>query len=1112
MDSFLAVRIAANSLRATAEISDKTDAPTAVRAAALKRGLSIRPLDYDDPELEGAIGLLERKYRQILVRKQLKGDFEAEVIAHEIGHHVLHDGPEAGFYQRHEQNGGDPTQRIETYGIKERREAQANAFAREFVLPRALARRLFAEGLRASDISRSLQVPYETVLQQLADGILLPELPPVIGLAPPAVPEPNDSQRRAADHRGAPFLLSAGPGTGKTKTLVDRIAGLLREGVPASAILALTFSNKAAQELADRLHILAGPTAVNLWSGTFHSFGLDTIRKHHALFGVSEDPRVVDTSEAIALMEDALPALDLRHYLNLFEPALALRDIFGAISRAKDELCSLERYAKLAAEMRANATSDDEVVAAEKAAEVAVVYRYYEEQLRALRAVDYGDLIVLPTLKMREDADFGELMRCRFAHVLVDEYQDINRAGAMLVRELVGRGERLWVVGDARQSLYRFRGASAVNIDRFKRDYPIGQRDSLTINYRSTPEIVSTYTAFGREMRVADYAGSAELTPASPKRGVAPAIYELDDAEAEMEALAGNIRALEREGIELKAQTVLARSNGTLARVAEALEARDVPVLYLGPLFDRPEVRDLLALLSLLVDASGSGLVRVGAFPEYAVPLADSRRLIEHARVTEVRVFDLLQRVEEMATLSPVGRAGLRQLALHLDEAHQGTTPWLFVSRFLFEHSDYVRTVLSGQSPSDDMRRVAVRQLIDALRAMPLTGRGTPVRRALDRIRHMILLADERDLRQLPPELADLNGVRLMTIHASKGLEFDAVHLPCLYAGAIPAANRPPACPPPAGMVDRIEGEDAHEAEEECILYVGMSRARSRLLLYRPTKRGGRNANPSRFLARVPVAVFPASGRIARKTPPPTYPLREVSLSVSLSAADIERYAGCPRRFFYQQVLGLGGYSRTGAFLQAHGCVQAAIRYVRDLEDAGDYDRSHANGLFDQAWKASGLDAHPFAAGYRKLVDSMLDRLHAAADGVSARSAKFVTTIGAEPISVTADRVVAGSASPVVRNLRSGRGSANDTDRLSATLQLKAVAETLGAGARIETHYLASGAIREVAQSDAKYRKRIADCEEAVASIRAGEFPPAPSDFNCPRCAFLFICPAPTTD
>lgn len=1109
MDGFAAVRAKAIALRREVGVDDSVAAPDLVVHAGRQLGLTLRSVPAADPEIAGAHGLLDRQFREVLYRDDLADDQKAEVIAHEIGHFRVHDGPEAGFYPRIELNGGDPSQRIETYGIKERREAQANVFAREFILPRSLARRLFLEGRRATQIARDLKVPYDTTLQQLADGLLLPNVPLIE--EEPRAPEPlNSAQLQAVKHRGSPYLLGAGPGTGKTKTLVARIADLLADGVPASKVLALTFSNKAALELAERVHAIVGGDAINIWTGTFHAFGLDTIRKHHQLFGVSADPKVVDNSAAVEMLEDALPALDIRHYLNLLEPELALRDIVRAIARAKDELCSPQRYAELAEQMRSNARTDEEIIAAQRAAEVAVVYEHYQRQLTEEGAVDYGDLIMRPTLVLQADPDFRNLMRDRFSHVHVDEYQDINRASAMLVRAIAGDGDRLWVVGDARQSIYRFRGAAAANMARFEEDYPTATRESLDVNYRSTTEIVDSYSAFGRSMSVTRYAGPMHLSAARGSSADPPVIVVAQDDESELDYLAGSIRDLEAAGVPLNRQTVLSRSNGSLARIAEGLDARGVPVLFLGPLFDRPEVRDLLCVLSLVADDTGAALVRVAEFPEYSVPLSDAQKLMAHARATAQRVFDLLARLEEVADLSEAGRASLLSIARHLHGATQGTTPWLLASRFLFDGSDYFRTVLAGQSPSDGLRRVAVRQLLDCLRNMPVTGRGAPIRRALDRVRRMILLSDERDLRQLPPELDGLEGVRLMTIHASKGLEFDAVHLPGLYSGALPTANRPPACPPPVGLVAHQEDEDAHEAEEECILFVALSRARSHLRLYRPARRGVRNSNPSRYLERVPLSSPRPSQSVARVRPEiRIHPVTDPPAPAELTAADIERYTACPRRFFYERVLGFARRSRTGAYLDAHGCLQAAIGYVRSLGTDVPYDPNEAERIFEAAWAESSARIHPFGPAYRRLVLQMLANLHTSADGTATLSGRLSTSIGDETVIFTADRVTHDGAVPVVRNYRSGRQSSGDADRLSATILLKAAMESLGTGARVETHYLMSGSVLEVNQSDAKFRKRVADCETAIRDIRLGLFEPNKSDFQCPRCPYLFNCPAP---
>jgi superfamily I DNA/RNA helicase len=762
--------------------------------------------------------------------------------------------------------------------------------------------------------------------------------------------------------------------------------------------------------------------------------------------------------------------------------------------------------------MHSAAKTDEEIAAAEKAQEVALVYEHYQKRLVAEGAVDYGDLIMRPTLKMRADPDFRAAMRARFTHVHVDEYQDVNRASAMLVKEIVGTGDNLWVVGDARQSIYRFRGASAANIARFEMDYRKARRDGLEENYRSTAEIVNLYTGFGGTMKVRAFAGDGGLKAAKGGGGHIPALFACADSETEMDTLAASIRALEADGVELNAQVVLARSNGALARFAEELEARDIPVLYLGPLFERPEVRDLLSLLSILADDVGSGLVRVAAFPEYKVPLADTLAVIQAARSTEDRVLYLLRKLDTVGGLSPAARISLTRLASHLHGMNQGTTPWLALSKFLFDSSEYFSTVLSGQTPSDALRRVAVRQLLDALRGMPLHGTGTPIRRALDRIRHMIMLADERDLRQLPQELDGLAGVRLMTVHASKGLEFDAVHLPGLFAGAVPAANRPPACPPPLGMLE-AEDVDAHEAEEECILFVAMSRAKAHLHLYRPMERNGRKANPSKFLDRVPAQPGPRLAGIRRTAPAPQFPaIENPPPPGALTGSDIERYASCPRRFFYERVLGLSRRSKAGAYLDAHACLQKVIAYVRELGEGASYSRDEAEAIFNRAWIDSGLEGHPFGNAYRKLTSAMLGRLHTSASGAGAGGSDLNTRIGAEVITLKVDRVIRQEGADVLRTIRSGRQSSGDPDKLSTSLLIKAVREAHGEQARLENHYLMTGVIVEITQTKAKYDKRIADCASVIGDIRAGLYPPQQDDFICPRCPYLFICPAPIAD
>jgi DNA helicase II / ATP-dependent DNA helicase PcrA len=217
----------------------------------------------------------------------------------------------------------------------------------------------------------------------------------------------------------------------------------------------------------------------------------------------------------------------------------------------------------------------------------------------------------------------------------------------------------------------------------------------------------------------------------------------------------------------------------------------------------------------------------------------------------------------------------------------------------------------------------------------------------------------------------------------------------------------------------------------------------------------------------------------------------------------------CPRRFFYERVLNLSRRGKTAAYLDAHGCVQKVIAYVRTLGPSAEYDREEATRLFQDAWSRSGLEDHPFAAAYQRLTQGMLDRLHLSADGSAIRDGELTTHIGGELIAVRADRIVNDQGKSVVRTIKSGRQSAGDPDRLSTTMLIKAIEETFGSTSELENHYLMTGSVVPMTQTKAKFDRRLADCGQAVSRLRAGDFPPEVDDFRCPRCTYLFICAAP---
>src|SRR5258708_1995806 len=448
--------------RAVADGSNPSDPYAFVLDQAKCQGVDVEPTAKGPAKLDGGRPTNLQKDRLIL--HENCGSFfeQAFLIAHEIGHVVL--GDDHDDEPVLEIDPGRPSEpsplgfdRVVDYGRRQRREIQMDLFAREFLLPRSWIRTLHLnEGLTASQISDKVGAPFEVVAQQLLDALLLPSVE-LIPAEPTQETPLNEGQKIAAKHRGEAYLREAGPGTGKTRTLVARVEGLLADGVDPRRILVLTFSNKAAGEMGERIARKHKEAAAAMWIGTFHAFGLDLIRRFFTELGLPRDPRMMDRTEAVELLEDRFPTFNLRHYRNIYDPTQIISEILAAISRAKDEVVDAEEYARLAESME----SDE---AAERAAEVAQVYRAYERLKRDANCVDFGDLVLLPVRLLEANPDVRSHIQSMYDHVIVDEYQDVNRSSIRLLAVLKPDGRNLWVVGDAKQSIYRFRGASPFNM------------------------------------------------------------------------------------------------------------------------------------------------------------------------------------------------------------------------------------------------------------------------------------------------------------------------------------------------------------------------------------------------------------------------------------------------------------------------------------------------------------------------------------------------------------------------------------------------------------------------------------------------------------------------
>ena len=1091
------------------------------KAEATRRGIEVAKVPLGDVRLCGGRAVFDSDAWLILHEQTGDPFMDAFLISHEIGH-VEFGGEDEAFTAvevdptRASGSAGVGADRVIDYNRQQRREVQMDLFAREFLLPRTWMRRLhLEEGETAKSIANTIGAPKGAVVQQLLDAMLLPEASEKEEAEAKSQRQYNDQQLAAMRHPcNSGFLVKAGPGTGKTRTLIGRIEHLLSIGTAPESILVLTFSNKAAGELSERLAVANPDAAARLWVGTFHSFGLDILRRFHERLDLPDAPSLVDTSEAIAMLEAIYPRLRLRQLRNLQFPSRPIKQALDAISRAHDEVIDPQRYAELANAMLAGAVEEKAIVRAEQCVDVACMYAAFEEEKQRLGQLTFGDLVSKPVRLCEEDSEVREHLSGLYQHVLVDEFQDVNRASVRLLKALAPTGKNLWVVGDARQSIYRFRGASSYNLERFcGEDFPGSESDELNLNYRSVPEINAVVDQFASSMT-----GSAHRTDeiVSHRKGleILPELRVVEKKTDEVRAITESIAEMAKQGYAYRDNTILCTGNARLAEVASELESCGIPVLFLGNLFERDEIRDLLSLVSMLNDGRAVGLLRLAATAEIQMSISDASAIIDALRESEAKA---LQWTEDRA-LPGVSEAGLRQFAKLREvmaDCHPRTDPWQLLSAFLFDHTRIAAELANLPGVAARAKGVAIWQLMNFAKSLP-PGKATPAKRLLDRIRDLVIHSDDRELRQLPTAADRIDAVRMMTMHGSKGLESPIVHVAGLTSASIPrsgAMQLAGTVSPPDGMIEGTT-ESGHEAtrrgleaEQECLFFVALSRAKDRLFLYRHQQQAsGRKQAPSRFLALLGGTVketcvqsqaAPDSGGAAAPT------CVSIERPFRLTDHQISLYHKCPARFLYAHVLKTGGRRTETAYMLLHDAVQDVVSAFTSAE-SGLISLEVAESMLDQAMADRGFDEEEAAGEYRSIATELVRRLvERSAEGELIEVTPGEIELPGGSITVEPDQIIRMSGGHAVyRRIRTGHAPSKADKTLESSLLYRS-AQSNGCAAQLL--HLGDDDPISIERNLKAVQENAQVMDDISQALLSGHFPTRPTR-NCPFCPAYFIC------
>jgi DNA helicase-2/ATP-dependent DNA helicase PcrA len=694
----------------------------------------------------------------------------------------------------------------------------------------------------------------------------------------------NEPQRAAVTHAGPPLLVVAGAGSGKTRVLTRRIAWLISErGAHPGSILAITFTNKAAAEMRDRVSALVGPRARIMWVSTFHSACVRILRKEADKLGYRSSFSIYDAADSRRLMTLVGRELDLDP--KRYPP----RTVLSWVSTRKNELVDPQHAA-------ADARNDLEATYAE-------AYAMYQARLRSAQALDFDDLLGDAVRVLREFPEVRETYRRRFRHVLVDEYQDTNHAQYALVRELCGHDPlgggvegavepaELMVVGDADQSIYAFRGASIRNILQFEADFPDARTVLLEQNYRSTQTILSAANAVISRNR----GRKAKNLWSAAGDGERIAGYVADDEHDEARFVADEIDRLSDDGAARASDVAVFYRTNAQSRVFEEVFIRvGLPYKVVGGVrfYERREVRDALAYLRMLANPSDEiSLRRVLNVPKRGIGERAEACVEALARRDGLTFFDALRRAADAPGIATRSVSAIRAFVAIVEELQAmvaaGERADVVLEQTL-ARSGYLDELERSDDPQDETRVENLAELVAVAREFAVEpvpppssdpADLTPATPGVPEFLERVALVADSD--QIPDQDGSTGGVvTLMTLHTAKGLEFPVVFLTGLEEGVFPHQR---------SMGDLVELE-----EERRLAYVGLTRAQQRLYLSRAVVRsawGAPSHNPaSRFLDEVPADLVDwrrtqAEQTSWNRTVLPSLPRRPVSRPARFGAA-----------------------------------------------------------------------------------------------------------------------------------------------------------------------------------------------------------------------------------
>ncbi len=959
----------------------------------------------------------------------------------------------------------------------------------------------------------------------------------------------NLAQKQAVEHVGGPLLIVAGAGTGKTTVLANKIAYLIKNKLAKpSEILAVTFTEKATAEMEERVSELVGEGVWDIWVSTFHGLGQRILEMHGLEIGLSNNFRLLNETESWLLVRENLDKFDLEYFRPLGNPTKFIHTLTKHFGRCKDELIAPADYLRLAKEMAPDIDlpiSEEDGLDQKRIAELANAYQVYNQILLDNDALDFADLIFYTVKLLRERPNILRHYQNRWKYILVDEFQDTNWSQYEMIK-LLTRGREdmidLTVVGDDDQSIYKFRGASVSNILQFNEDFPKSKQIVLTENYRSGQKILDyayNFIQLNNPDRLEEKLKIQKKLLAQNKiTGAVDFIYATTAA-AEADLVINKIIELKKNEPELDWNNfaILTRANSVAEQFIPALLRNGIPysTSIVSGLFRQKIVLDAMAALRLADNYHESPAVfRLLSCPVYAVPYEDISKLTHWCQRTSNSLYEAVKAgASDELVLSVKGKEKILKFLEDIQKITESSThePAIKVLYKFFEKTGYLHWLTVNLEANQDQIGY-LQSLFDYLEKFHEENVDNSVRGWLKYFNYLSEAGEDGEEKSV----SSGTGVRLLTIHAAKGLEFDYVFIPNLVDQRFPTVSRHDSIEIPDALVREksLPSGDAHLEEERRLFYVALTRAKKQVFLSAAKDYGGlREKKLSRFVEEIEKA----NNHVWDKVPATTTttinvaPVETVTEAVvenppdQFSFSQIAAYERCPWQYRYQFVLkvptlgkGVFSFGKT-----LHTTLQKFYQQIIAENDSATTTPkipplSSLLEIYHTNWQDDWFYSADHKSKYREKGEQILKEFYKKSEKIGwvipiSLESTFRFRIGDYFFKGQIDRVDPLGEGVRLVDYKTGKPKTKLTfsDKLQLLIYQWA-ASRLGEewqwGKIIELvyYYLDNNTEQSFLGKEKDLEKVEEEVLEIIKSIRSADFTPNPNAENCTHCDFKEIC------